>query len=78
MTTHFRIITLHCDACVKFCTLKFRKIPGVTSVKIELATGDASVEAEQAVSLGQLQEALAGTDYTIHPAASSQSEAIAD
>lgn len=66
MTTHFRITTLHCESCIKFCTLKLRRIAGVTSVAIDLATGDASVESEQLVPLEQLQAALAGTDYDVH------------
>lgn len=77
MTTRFRITTLHCDSCVKFCTLKFKKVAGITSVTIDLATGDASVESDQPVSLEQLQRALDGTDYTVSPAAPAESKATA-
>lgn len=78
MTTQFRITTLHCESCVKFCTLKLKKIPGVTSVTIDLATGNASVEADQMVPFEQLQKALAETDYTIQPAAAAvASDALA-
>lgn len=77
MTTHFHIADLHCESCVKFCTLKFKKIAGVTAVTIDLATGESSIEADQAVPLERLQEALAGTDYTIEPAGAEGSVAPA-
>ncbi|MBK8596173.1 MAG: heavy-metal-associated domain-containing protein [Holophagales bacterium] len=74
MTTRFRITPLHWDSCVKFCTLKFTKIEGVSSVMIDLASGDASVESDRAVLIEQLQHALEGTDYTVSPVAPAESE----
>ena len=77
-TTSFRIAKLHCESCIKFCTLKFKKIPGVSAVSIDPVSGAATVKADGPIALEQLQAALAGTDYQILPAAAAPSEAEAE
>jgi copper chaperone CopZ len=76
-TTSFRIAKLHCESCIKFCTLKFKKLPGVSAVSIDPVSGAAKVEAKEPITLEQLQAALAGTDYQILPAAAAPSDAEA-
>ena len=64
-TTSFTVTGLTCGACVKLCTMKFQKIPGGTSVRIDLASGRGSVTSEKPVNLALLQAALAGTHYSV-------------
>lgn len=76
-TLHERSFTLEhltCESCVKLCTLRFRKIEGVSDVAISLTDGHATVRASRPVTLEELASALDGTHYTIaefphpHPA----------
>ena len=75
--TSFRIAKLHCESCIKFCTLKFKKLPGVSAVSIDPASGAATVKAEGPITLAQLQAALAGTDYEILPASETSTDVAA-
>jgi copper chaperone CopZ len=58
---------LHCDACAKVCTLKIKKIDGVTDVRVTRNGEEALGELDAARNIGteEIQEALAGTDYTV-------------
>lgn len=66
-TTSFTLQNLSCVSCVKLCTMKFKKLPGVADVAIDLDTGSSSVVADREVALDDLQRALAGTHYIVAP-----------
>lgn len=64
-TISFKVAGLHCEACVKIASSRFKKVPGVTEAEIELATGNAKVVSEADLDLDILRQSLEGTDYTI-------------
>ncbi len=68
-TVRVRIAGLSCESCVKLCTMKLKKLPGVQGVSIDLKSGDATVSADGPITLEELQVALAGTHYEVHPQA---------
>lgn len=45
-TTNFKITNITCPACVKLSEMALKKIPGVTNVQIDQATGNTTVESE--------------------------------
>lgn len=61
----FQIEGFHCEACVKLAKRKIEKISGVNEVAISGIDGEIEVLATREVSLGEIQEALVGTDYSI-------------
>ncbi len=58
ITYKFKITNLTCEACVKLSTLALEAIPGVTQVKIILATGEAELMSDQDTSWEQIYSAL--------------------
>ena len=66
-TTYFTLQNLSCASCVKLCTMKFKKLPGVDDVAIDLETGAASVVADREVALDELRDAIVGTHYVVAP-----------
>lgn len=64
-TIKFKLVGLHCEACIKVASLKIKKIEGIKDVLINLATGQAEITAERPVEIKEFEQALAGTDYTI-------------
>lgn len=66
MTVHHLTITnLTCDACVKVCTMIISRFSGVESVRIDQATGETIVQANDPISLNFLKDRLAEKGYTI-------------
>ena len=65
--TKFLLTNLNCAACGKVSHMKLKKISGVSQVNLEQNGNEAQGElvADRDISLGELQEALAGTDYNI-------------
>ncbi|KKR19795.1 MAG: Heavy metal transport/detoxification protein [Parcubacteria group bacterium GW2011_GWE2_39_37] len=63
---NFKLQGLHCEACVKMATLKFKKIDGVKEVKIDLTSGDAEINTETPIEIEKFKLALTDTDYTIN------------
>jgi Cu2+-exporting ATPase len=61
----FKMAGLTCESCVKLATIKIKKIPGVSEVAIDLATGAASVESEADLDLEIVERSLEGTHYSI-------------
>lgn len=54
----FKITNLTCNACVKLSTMALKTIPGVSDIKIALATGDAELTSSQATGWDQVYAAL--------------------
>ncbi len=65
-TQTFSIQGLTCSACAKLCTMKLSKIPGVSNILVDSATGRTTITAERKVSLEEVKDALKGTDYSIN------------
>ncbi len=61
---NFKLEGLNCEACVKLSTNRFKKVPGVTEVSINLATGDTHVLGDN-FTLNDLKKSLEGTTYKI-------------
>lgn len=62
---NFKLGGLHCEACVKLVTSRFKKIPGVSDVKIDFKSGQAEVTSSKEIDLEILRESLDGFDYSI-------------
>jgi Cu+-exporting ATPase len=62
---NFKLAGLTCEACVKLVEKRLKKVPGVTDVNIDLASGNAQVSSVADLDPGILEESLAGTDYSI-------------
>lgn len=65
MTNNFLLKGLTCGACIKLITIKLKKIPGVTEIKIDLATGKTQVEADRQIDLPEIKQTLHGTDFSV-------------
>ena len=63
MTQLFTIKGMHCEACTKLSAKRIRSLSGVTEATVELASGQATITAERAVSVAEINEVLAGSDY---------------
>lgn len=69
MTTTFHLEGLTCEACVKLCAMKLKKLVGVEGVTIDLPTGRAMIEGTTPLTLEEANAALAGTHYRALPSA---------
>jgi len=61
---NFKLEGLNCEACVKLSTNRFKKVPGVSDVSINLATGETHVIGDK-ITLSDLEKSLEGTTYKI-------------
>lgn len=61
---NFKLEGLNCEACVKLSTNRFKKVPGVSDVNINLASGDTHVLGD-GFTLNDLEKSLEGTTYKI-------------
>jgi copper chaperone CopZ len=61
---NFKLEGLTCEACVKLSTNRFKKVPGVSEVNINLATGETQVTGD-GITLADLEKSLEGTTYKI-------------
>jgi copper chaperone CopZ len=60
-----KLAGLTCEACVKLATMRFKKLSGVESVKIDLASGDAKIFSLVEYTPDDLAKSLEGTQYSI-------------
>ncbi|MBI5421946.1 heavy-metal-associated domain-containing protein [Candidatus Peregrinibacteria bacterium] len=63
-TSHFNLIGLTCDACVRLIQKRLGKIEGVQSVAVD-STGATTLSAPREISNEEVKTALAGTAYAI-------------
>jgi Cu+-exporting ATPase len=61
---NFKLEGLSCPACIKLASLRFKKIPGVQDVSIDLESGQAKVSGDS-INLEALKKSLEGTNYSI-------------
>ncbi len=64
MNIQFKLNGLSCEGCVKTSEDRISKINGVSTVKVDLDSGSADIEANRDVNLAELNRALEGTGYT--------------
>ncbi len=62
---NFKLAGLTCEACLKLVSRKLKKIPGVTSVKVDLASGETQVTSSGKIDLEILRKSLENTHYSI-------------
>lgn len=58
MTINFKITNLTCGACVKLSEMALKKIPGVSAVKVDLATGAASIDSTAPIDWSAIVDTL--------------------
>jgi copper chaperone CopZ len=63
MKNRFKLIGLTCEACVKLSSKRLAKIAGVTGLEIDLPSGQAELEADREISVSEVNQALADTDF---------------
>jgi len=61
----FKLNGLTCDACVKLVANRFKKVPGVQEVKIDLKSGESEVSSIADLDLEILEESLKGSEFSI-------------
>ncbi len=61
----FDITGMSCSSCARRVEQALQAVPGVVSASVNLATEQVSLNLNQAVSLSQLQQALAGSRYQL-------------
>ncbi len=61
----YHIGGMSCGGCVSTVKKKLSAVPGVTSVKVDLAKKEAEITSSQELKADKLQEALSNTGYTI-------------
>ncbi|MEI7451585.1 MAG: heavy metal-associated domain-containing protein [Candidatus Falkowbacteria bacterium] len=62
---NIKVAGMTCEACAKIVSRRFSKVPGVTDIKIDLASGDALVSGDANLSVAALSESLLGTEFSI-------------
>ncbi len=61
----FRLQGITCEACVKLCEMKIKKINGVTNIAYNVSNGVMEVDSDGQINLGQIQTVLANTPYKV-------------
>lgn len=61
---NFKLTGLSCQACIKLASSRFKKIPGVQEVSIDLESGQTEVSGDS-INLEALKKSLEGTNYSI-------------
>lgn len=64
-TIKIQLSKLSCVACKKLTEKMISKIPGVMSVNTDLATSTSSICSEKDLSIDELNNALAGSEYRV-------------
>lgn len=62
---NFKLAGLTCEACVKLASSRFKKVPGVREVSIDLVSGETRVSGAADLDPGILEESLKGLPYSI-------------
>lgn len=69
MTTQLQVDGMTCENCVRHVREALEKVPGVTSVEVDLASGQATVEHEDSTEVQVLALAVEDEGYTATSAA---------
>ena len=61
----FKLSGLSCAACVNLVSIRFKKMPDVQEVIIDLPSGNAEILSATKIELADLEKSLEGTPYSI-------------
>ena len=64
-TTEYTVRGMTCDHCAGSVTAEITKIPGVTGVQVDVATGRVSVESDAPVGDDAVAEAVEEAGYEV-------------
>lgn len=65
VTVRFAVTGMNCASCAARIEQAVRQLPGISSVKVDLAGGRVAVEYEpEAVATGQVRQQIAAAGYT--------------
>lgn len=63
----FRVVGMKCEGCLKKTEQALASLPGVKSVKVDLASGLSEVEAEDFLAEAELSNAVMGVGFAYLP-----------
>ncbi len=66
-TSTHNVVGMTCDHCVRAVQTEVEKLPGVTGVEVDLATGTVTVEADQPVTDEAFGAAVEEAGYEVAP-----------
>ncbi|MEK7067420.1 MAG: heavy metal-associated domain-containing protein [Patescibacteria group bacterium] len=64
ITTKITIQGFHCPSCAKLTKMKLEEISGVSEARVA-ETGAVEILADRAIAKQEVEQALAGTGYTV-------------
>ena len=65
METIFSVTNMHCSACEKVITKTLTRLPGVTAVSVDSATGQVRVTSKEPVPQNDIIDSLTVHDYSV-------------
>ena len=65
VTSEYVVLGMHCDHCVASVTEEVSAIPGVTDVRVDLATGELVVTSDTDVFVSDIEAALDEAGYSL-------------
>jgi len=65
ITTKITIQGFHCPSCAKLTKMKLEEIAGVQEARVDESSGAAEILASREITKGEIEQALAGTGYTV-------------
>lgn len=63
--THTKLTGMTCEACTRLVQRYIKKLPGVETVEVDLASGNVSIHANRKVDTNEIKSALEGTQYVV-------------
>lgn len=63
----FRVVGMKCEGCLKKTEQTLASLPGVKTVKVDLASGLSEVEAEDFLAESELSNAVMGVGFAYLP-----------
>lgn len=67
LSTVYTVVGMTCDHCVRSVTQEISRLPGVTAVDVELASGTVTVTGRSAADADAVTAAVAEAGYEVVP-----------
>ena len=64
-TATYRVVGMTCGHCVASVTAELTKVPGVTDVDVDLASGDVTVLSDRSLDLDEVRAAVDEAGYQL-------------
>jgi len=61
----YRVTGMTCDHCVRAVTTEVRKVPGVSGVQVDLASGGVTVRSDQPLDDSTVRDAVEEAGYEL-------------